>query len=225
MNKSISAPIVVLIIVSCLVLFLLLVNWQFKLFSVQFASEPYWSVYINKTNDKYPPDQSASEPYWSVYTNKTHKYTLQYPSNWTVDASQANNEEKYQSSDCCNVATLIISNGKASWELHINPLVTGFQRPNQCDETGSDQCSNSYKKMEAMGYPVSRTITRLNSTGQIIDAYIGESDGNHGFGQIGFSNEYIHSDDMKYLINYDGTEINKYLEILDSITGSLRQTN
>ena len=164
---------------------------------------------------------------WVTYTNDVHNYIVSYPPEWTVNTYEANNVEDYSDSLCCNTAKITISNGSfARWEFTINELYTGFSPPTEC-ESSSVACSFDVTPMDVMGYELERGIVRSNSSGKIIEGYLttpadATGYGHKGFGQVGFSTQYVSADHTKYFINYEGSEIDRYLETLDSITKSLQ---
>ena len=172
-----------------------------------------------------PPKTINSIPGWMTYTNVIHKYTVQYPPDWEIDSSQADKEENYRDTLCCNTALLTISKGETKWLFYINQLYTGFDAPDEC-QPSPDKCENIRKNITVLGYPLYRIITRQNSSGKVVEAYFAtpkENDSSRpGFGQIGIIDQNANPTNIKYFINYEGPEIEKYLTTLDQISENLQ---
>lgn len=158
---------------------------------------------------------------WKIYKNTTHKYSVRYPSNWIIDAYEANNEEDYQDSICCNTAYLKISNEGAEWILSINMLYTGFDAPDDCQTENS--CSYTYDAIRVMDKNLERVLVRKASTNDLVEAYLRDPDNPKGFGKIGFDTAYITADHIKYFIDYKGENVDLYLNVLDEMTESLQK--
>lgn len=172
-----------------------------------------------------PPKTINNIPGWLTYINAIHKYTVQYPPDWEIDSSEADNQENYRDTLCCNTALLTISKGETKWLFYINRLYTGFDAPDEC-QPGPDQCENTVKNITVMGYPLHRILTRQNSSGKVVEAHIAtlkENDpSHHGFGQVGVIDQNRNATNIKYFIDYKGPEIEKYLTILDRISENLQ---
>jgi hypothetical protein len=171
-----------------------------------------------------PPKTITKIPGWLTYTNTIHKYTVQYPPDWTIDSSGANNYEDYKE-ECCSTSSLIISKGETRWEFLMDVLVTGFDAPDQC-QPGPDECSYTSKNITVMGYPLESSAYILNSSQKIVEARISTpgdeaNPGHHGFGQVGINN-FSGPNYVKYYVDYYGSEIDKYMETLDRISESLQ---
>jgi len=171
-----------------------------------------------------PPSTIPQIPGWLSYTNQTHHYTVQYPPGWTLDTSQADDQEDFQDSLCCDTAELSISNGSTKWSFRINQLYTGFEAPVECDFEQAS-CQTTYKNLTVLGYPLTRVLTRHLSTNTIVEAFIATprpgSSYQHGFGQLGITTEYESPDRIKYFLDYEGPDVDQHLTTLDQITESL----
>ncbi len=158
---------------------------------------------------------------WKTYNNTVHKYSIQYPPGWTIDKTDADKMENFENAICCNTAYVTISDGKTIWKFLINPLITGFQGPIEC-EPSPDKCSYENQPMSVLGYSLERTVIRLNSTNNLIKGYIITPGKYPAFGSINVDNEYNSPDQPKYILSYEGENIEKNLNTLDSITKSLK---
>jgi len=172
-----------------------------------------------------PPKTITKIPGWLTYTNSVHKYSVQYPPDWAIDSSQADNQENYQDSVCCNTASLIISKGETKWLFYINQLYSGFDAPDEC-QPGPDNCSLETKDINVMGYLLKRNIYRQKPSLKAIAAYISTpgklTKAHPGFGQVGITNQNVYPTHIKYFIDYEGPEIEKYLTTLDRISENLQ---
>ena len=180
---------------------------------------PTYPIQITPT--PVPPKTITKIPGWLTYTNTIHKYTVQYPPDWTIDSSRANNYEDYKE-ECCLISSLVISKGDTKWELMMDVMVTGFEAPDVCMPK-IDSCSFTSEPITVMGYSLVKNSSILNSSKKIVEVRISTPGdyGHPGFGQVG-DNDLFDPYYIKYYVDYYGSEIDKYMETLDRISESLQ---
>lgn len=192
--------------------------------------------FLDKLIKYIPPEIDYSK--WNTYKNETHGYSLKYPKGWKLDVSQANNVEDYKDSICCNESTLSISNGSSTWVMHLDALYTGGPGYTLGDFDScvnpkdpvllsgeSATCDIRYEgPLSISGMSLYKKVGYIKSTKEVLFSSIGELfDDNTGVSVVFRLLPIPPSEEKRVaIINYKGSDIQKYMEELDGITLSLQ---
>ena len=213
-----NVAVLILVVVGILVGFYLYNNLQSETNSVDTSTLEIDTIQ-KQINE---PSYVVEEDNMSTYYNPTHGYMLQFPSDWDIDYSEADEIENYEESKCCNTANLVISNVDTTQTLRTNVLFTGSDAADKCQL--EDSCTYNSRTLSVMDMEVERVIVQTSDTSEFVQAYVRDPEKSRGFGTVGIDTDYISPEATKYYINYEGNVLEN-IDVLDEITESLKMIN